>query len=176
MAERKIPLWSLLAGVVMVALVLTVWIPRRLRARYAASERNGITALREYAQAQEIYRKSHAGAGSAGAYAASFRDLGGSEAGEGPGLLPESFAQATKENGYCGYFFTDAVEDLAGNPLQRTEDYGLFAHPCRYGRTGVASYCVFADGTVYAADAGEDLPAGTANPPACRGRWEPLER
>ena len=181
--KKGFPLWGLMLVILVVGLVDAFVIPHVIAKRYAASELTIAGMLPAYASAQEMYRKmslAPANGDEPGAYAASFRYLSGPEAhagrkGETLALMPEGFAAATKENGFRGHFFVDAAEDLSGEPIDPRQDFGLFAHPCEYGVTGKLSYCVFADGVVRCADAGADLPAGTGNPPACAGRWKPVE-
>ncbi|MHC4916718.1 MAG: DUF2950 family protein [Planctomycetota bacterium] len=166
----------LLLGVVGAAVYFTVW-PLLSSGPHPISraETSAVGRLRTYLSAQAIYRREDRDGDGKPEYAKPYpllRDR------NGPGGLPlnlisAEFAAARGPEGrpLDGYRFSDAVR-LGGEPVDWSRDCGLCAAPAVYGKTGVRTFIVATDGTVWGKDLGgsefvKDLPAD----PAADG-WE----
>lgn len=116
---------------------------------------NAIAALKQYATAQETYKKANYSAQNnlpPRQYAPGFRVLGGdnahkSAAGNSLVLLPDVFAAADNpDSGYSGYYFVNiTVSDPAS-------EFGLCAVPCIYGDSGTNTFIINQVGVIYYRD------------------------
>ena len=80
-------------------------------------------------------------------------------------ILPAMAAANNAKAGDHGYYFIDVKVE---NPQ---DEFGLYAVPCEYGKTGVSTFYVSTDGTVWKKDLGGQLP-DPAKPPDVRdGTW-----
>lgn len=110
--------------------------------RQEACEANAVAALKTYATAQKAWKKANYGGD--GGYCKTFKALYSRE------LIPKIMADATSMRiGYQGYYFIDAKVE---NSLY---EFGLFATPCIYGKTGANTFYVDTTGTVLMKDLGQ---------------------
>jgi len=127
-------------------------IPNMLESRMSGNESNAAAALKIYEGAQTNYKKNNYGGVPANGltpwqFAPSFKFLGGKNAhksGKGTPLtlIPDVFANSTKETGYMGYYFIDGkVENLL-------HEYSLFAVPNKYVQSGTNCYWINQEGIV----------------------------
>jgi len=140
-------------------------LPILSESRMQANETNAATSLRTYATAQYIYKKgdfSNNGqqVGDRKSYATNFASLGGKSAhkkanGEPIKLIPDAFADATSTNGYNGYYFIKQTSPKIEN---WTWEFGLYAVPCSYGKTGIHTFHIDSAGIVKMKDLGGRLP------------------
>ncbi len=165
------------------ASVLSLTVPQWLQSRYRGSESGVPALLRAYVAAQHAYREANC-AGANGldpnSFYTSYRFLGGVVAhrdGDGKSLrlIRGRFADAKPPWGCEGMFFVDATTDLESRPVDPKTGFGLYAHAVAYGEIGKRSFCVFADGRIYVADPGRQVPAGTEEPEGCKGQWKPID-
>ena len=168
--------------ILIVAVVLAIVLPRVIFERQHRGEGLLPAPLRSYAAAQEVYRRfgyAEVNGLPAGSYCPSFRFLGGSaahrdETGEPIDLIHDKLADAALPQGYGGYFYVDATENLEGASLDG-DSFGLFAHATSYGVSARYSFCIFTEGRVFVADPGAQVEPGVAQPDSCRGRWRPID-
>lgn len=135
---------ELMIVVAIIAIIAAIAIPNLLESRMQANESNAILALKEYATAQHNWKKAKYGGGDA-PYASKFTELGNKD------LIPLVFVNATgiAGSGYQGYYFVDdtSVENWH-------YDFGLYAYPLVYTKSGVNAFHLGAEGTVLMRDQG----------------------
>lgn len=159
----------IVAGVVLIlACVLTFepWLKPLLFRKVIMQENEtaAIAALRTYCGAQNIFHRTdydndrlleYCGPGQHGVKEhVSFTHLYSVEVDGTPiELIPKEFARAKYgapgAKPYSGYYFIDLVKDTAGNPYNAVFSYGLCAFPAEYGRTGLHTFVVDVQGTVF---------------------------
>ncbi len=146
----------------MPAIIAAIAIPNLLESRMQANEINAIAALKCYATAQATFKKANY-AQAAGlrpkVYCPDFRRLGGPAAykkasGARLELIPGAFAMADSPNrGYQGYYFINDPNIRNG-----LYEFGLYAVPCVYDKTGINTYYIDTKGTVFMKDLGGKVP------------------
>lgn len=154
--------------VAVISIIAAIAIPNLLESRMQANEANAVAALKQYSVAQAIFMKANYGGVAANGlqakqYCPDFSRLGGENAYVNGGgnkleLIPSVFAEATSPAiGYQGYFFINAK-------VNYTNEYGLYAVPCVYEKTGINTYYIDGKGTVFMKDLGGELPNPEAKP------------
>jgi prepilin-type N-terminal cleavage/methylation domain-containing protein len=157
--KKAFTLIELMIVVAIIAIIAAIAIPNLLESRMQANESAAIGALKTYASNQSIYQKAnYSGAnnnqgGGPKRFASSFTNLGGTAAHKNAGgtllaLIPDVFATATvATTPYQGYFFTNdaAVTNFAF-------DFGLYADPAMYGKSGINSFHIGGQGVILQKD------------------------
>lgn len=140
--------------------------PRDVRRNEAAV----IAAMRTYAGAQNIFHRTDydsdgileyagpGGAGTTGMHDSFIALYGLTVAGMPIELIPKEMADAKHGTfgsvPYCGYYFSDIEEDCSGIGYNATFTYGLCAVPAEHGVTGINTFVIDVQGTVYQFDNG----------------------
>ena len=146
---RPVLLWSL---AIIVALgcvwfvVEMVILPPKLRER---NEIAAVSALKQYAEAQVVYRRDRsAAAGGQVSYADQIPKL--------RGLLADEIIAAHGPNGrpYHGYLFLEISKFDDGSLLGWTDDFAICAIPARYGATSRRSFIMSTNATILGLDLG----------------------
>lgn len=179
MAAAKMPhgftLIELMIVVAIIAIIAAIAIPNLIRSRMAANESAAIAACKEYAAAQDIYRRTDWDSDGVLEYATSF--TGGNSLftrnAATPGdvaMIEQSFANAGGNPGVAtpkaGYVFAILTGQGASAPGgtkdyvvsgNMTLGYGLSAVAASYDATGRNSFQINSTGTVYQKDQGSSV-------------------
>ena len=161
--------WALVFFIV--AIIAAIAIPNLLESRKQANEMNAIGATRTYAGAQSIYKKANYAAGNdlkPKQYCPTLPGLSAHKTADGRaiGLIPPPLAAAiSPERGYQGYYFLE----LKG--IEYQDEFGLYAAPCQYGKTGSNTFFIGTDGTTYMKDMGGEVPDPAQRPNLDDGTW-----
>ena len=187
--KKGFTLIEMMIVVAIIAIIAAIAIPSLLAARRGSLETNAVGSCRAYCSAQTMYKRNDWDAvvgggaaflaGTVGVleYAEDLRDLNACVDGniEPVNLLDSAFANAkalAAANGAGpglgqpkhGYLFAE-MTNIAGNPIDWVNDYGLAASPAVYGRTGYRSFIVCTNGTVFGKDIVTVLPPSFAEDP-----------
>ena len=166
--RKGFTLIELMIVVAIIAIIAAIALPSLIQSRMQANETNAAASLRAYATAQATYKKANYAAAnglSNRQYCPTISGLANhvNAAGSALALIPPPFAEADSGNGnpvaYNGYLFTpDALSDWQ-------DQFGAFARPGVYGKTGVNTFYIGTDGTVYMSDTqGQIAPADPFDP------------
>jgi Protein of unknown function (DUF2950) len=152
--------------------------------RVGANELDAIEICAGYVEAQQAYAAERRSGASTMEYAKVIMSSPGEKNGLYPELVPEGFAQAAMETPghkakpYHGYYFRVLKEqgpNAPGGPHKYVAGkymiggFGLIAWPAEYGVTGVHTFIVNQDNTVYE----KDLGAQTATLAPASVRYDP---
>ena len=141
---------ELMIVVAIIAVVAAIAIPNMLRSKMAANEAAAVAALHTYASGQAVFHRSQH------AYATPFYRLCNFTMGGEPiGLIDSAFAMAsTSSRPRAGYWFQDISISRNGQPYVYAFDYGLGAVPASYNQSGLSTFIIDVQGTVYMKDIG----------------------
>lgn len=136
-----------------------------LQSRKGANETYAIGALKAYGSAQAIYRRRK------GVYAEKYGKLY-MDGQNRIRLLDESIVKANSPTAppYSGYFF---IDQNAGRNMHF--EYGLSAHPHKYGKSGTISYFTDQQGMIFEKDLKGKLINELPVSPKAEG-WKPIGR
>lgn len=152
--------------------------------RVGANELDAIEICAGYVEAQKAYAAEHRSGAATMEYARVIMSSPGQKNGLYPELVPEGFADAAMETPghkakpYHGYYFRVLKEqgpNAPGGPHKYVAGkymiggFGLVAWPAQYGVTGVHTFIVNQDNTVYE----KDLGAQTATLAPALVRYDP---
>lgn len=171
--RKGFTLIELMIVVAIIAIIAAIALPSLIQSRMQANETNAAASLRAYATAQATYKKADYGFVNGGThrqYCATISGLANhvNAAGSALALIPPPFAEADTGNAapvaYNGYLFTpDGLTDWQ-------DQFGAFAKPGVYAKTGTNSFYIGTDGTVYMSDTqGNIAPADPFDPVG--GNW-----
>jgi len=164
--KKAFTLIELMIVVAIIAIIAAIAIPNLLESRKQANETTGIGALRSIAAAESIFKKSNyaaaAGLANAKQYSPTLAGLCTTQVnGADINLVPPPIAAAEGAAGvpYQGY-------RLGADGIATWDDqFGFFAWPSTYPATGVNTYYIGTDATVYMSDTtGATAPANPFNP------------
>lgn len=160
--KKGFTLIELMIVVAIIAIIAAIAIPNLMQSRKAANESNAIAALKTYGTAQTTYKNANysqlattgAGAGLSKWFASLYINLYSDVDGGGTParLISEPFFNADSTTyaaagAFQGYFFTDLnIAAISGVAGFWNYDFGLFADPASYSKSGTNSYYVGSDG------------------------------
>jgi type II secretory pathway pseudopilin PulG len=168
--------------VAIIAIIAAIAIPNLMASKLSANEGAAASNLKAYLTAQEQYRTNNysyvgdnGGDGTPATqklYADEHTWLGGNGAhvnvNDDPlTLLSQPVADAVSvASSYNGYYYVDHA-NIKGAARQNKFNHGLSACPAEYGQTGVNTFIICQEGTVYQQDQGAtvettDFPADPA--------------
>ncbi len=156
--KKAFTLIELMIVVAIIAIIAAIAIPNLLESRMQANESNAIGALRSYAAAQATYKKANYSAKIATSIGQWFAGANNSTNGitklgicNGLTLIPNGFALAINSTAaYQGYWFEDDAA-LGTGPSWKYQ-FGLFAYPAVYTKTGINTYFIDTTGEVKGSD------------------------
>jgi hypothetical protein len=144
---RRLLLPGIFTALLMVLTVILI-VPAVNRHRLSQNEFAAIVALRGYANAQVLYRReARKSRDGKPCYADKLAKLGE--------LLPKGMADAWGAGGkpYHGYLFQE-IKTIGGQPVQWADDYACCAIPARHGQSGVRTFILATNGTIFPKDRG----------------------
>jgi len=158
------------AGVGTAAVLAAIAVPNLLRSKMAANESSAIACMRTYCGAQNIFHRTdydgdglleYAGPGQQGDAKQhnSFTHLNTTRVqGAKIELLDNAFANARLgapgARPKAGYYFVDIERDARGQKYNSAFAFGLCAVPAEYNRSGMNTFIVDVQGTVFQRDNG----------------------
>lgn len=172
---RAFTLIELMIVVAIIAIIAAIAIPNLMRSRMAANESAAIAACKEYATAQDIYRRTDWDSDGILEYALSFTGANSLYTRDAatPGdvaMVEQSFANAEGQPGTAvpkaGYVFSILTGQGATAPGgtksyvvtgDMTIGYALSSLPASYDNTGRNSFQINSTGTVYQKDQGSSV-------------------
>ncbi len=159
-------LWEIIIVAAILAVIAAIAIRNRLRANMAANESAAIAAMRTYAGAQNIFHRTDYDGDTILEYCTpdntespDFTYLNGTEVDGVPiELIDDAFANAKLgapgAKPKAGYYFIDISHDVTGAQYRAPFSYGLCAIPAEYGKTGINTFIIDVQGTVFQFDNG----------------------
>jgi len=163
--KKGFTLIELMIVVAIIAVIAAIAIPNLLRSKMAANETAAIAAMRTYCGAQNIFHRTdydsdslleYVGPGQQGSVTThtKFDALNTVQVDSSAiELIDNAFAAATTSGRpKAGYWFQDLSLDAAGNAYNAVFSYGLVAIPAQYNRSGLNTFVVDVQGTVFQKD------------------------
>jgi prepilin-type processing-associated H-X9-DG protein len=151
-------------------IIAAIAIPNLLRSKMAANESAAIAAMRTYAGAQNIFHRTDYDGDGILEY------CGPGQQGEKEEHVSYTFLNTAKVNGMpielidsafanarlgapgakpkAGYYFIEITKDADGNDYNAAFCYGLCAVPAQYNRSGLNTFVIDVQGTVFQRDNG----------------------
>jgi prepilin-type N-terminal cleavage/methylation domain-containing protein len=164
--EKGFTLIELMIVIAIIAIIAAIAIPNLREGQRNANETAAITSLRQYLSAQGIYHRTDYDLDGAKEYAQRLYMLYDYDGAGGPAepirLIDLPMARAEYTAGYItqgprsGFYFADHVQGKSGIAFSSDADgdgfldgFGLTAFPSKYNRTGLKTFVIDTEGTVY---------------------------
>ena len=171
--KKGFTLIELMIVVAIIAIIAAIAIPSLMQSRIQANETNAVAALKQYANAQSIYKKGNyaqavAGNNGGGGLTREFAQQlvylrsDTNAKGETYNLLPLVFGNASKKAAtpaaYQGYLFDEPADSPT---MVWTDSFGQHAGPSSYNKSGVNSFYINEDAVVFQKDIADGVLSAT---------------
>jgi len=175
MRRQGFTLVELMIVIAIIAVIAAIAIPSLLRNKLEANQTAAVASLRAIAAGQTVYRQVFGPAQPV--YAAQYRDLYYAKDASGQPIkvidraLADAAADASAGSPKSGYIFADLKGDAQGAPYDPKVAWGVVAYPGLYNKSGLETFVINQDGSVYQNDRGANAPPPVNFPDVAAEGW-----